>query len=408
MDLGVSNLPLTTEKAREPDADKDRPDAVTAEASKETLENTEKSDQALDNARRMGEWPVYWYYIRSMDYRYALAFISLFAIETFFEKFPQVWLNLFTTAESHHPGKYTSIYFGVYGLFAFLGLFTLGVTIWFWFVVILPKSANNLHRALLDAVQSAPIWFFSSTDVGTIINRFSQDMELVDMALPLAFFQTTFGILTCLTTIILISTGGQFVASLIPFILIFVYLLQTFYLRTSRQLRLLDLEARSPLYTHFLETIQGLVTIRAFGWHASFREVNNKHLSASQKPFYLLYCVQRWLNFVLDIFVAVLAVVVIAMATQLRGKTGGTNGAALGLSLVNILGFNVSLAELIDAWTIMETSLGSVSRVKAFVKTTPRELEPEEEVKMPVGWPNQGTIEFRNVTCSYQSVEHHP
>jgi hypothetical protein len=46
--------------------------------------------------------------------------------------------------------------------------------------------------------------------------------------------------------------------------------LQKYYLRTSRQMRLLDLEAKSPLYSHFLESLTGLVEIRAFGWSNDF------------------------------------------------------------------------------------------------------------------------------------------
>lgn len=50
----------------------------------------------------------------------------------------------------------------------------------------------------------------------------------------------------------------------ILFVLVSVYMVQRFYLKTSRQLRLLDLEAKSPLYSHFMETLSGLITIRAF------------------------------------------------------------------------------------------------------------------------------------------------
>ncbi|KAM3077460.1 hypothetical protein ACMFMG_006803 [Clarireedia jacksonii] len=35
-----------------------------------------------------------------------------------------------------------------------------------------------------------------------------------------------------------------------------IYFTQKFYLRTSRQLRLLELDQKSPVYTHFLETYE--------------------------------------------------------------------------------------------------------------------------------------------------------
>lgn len=44
-----------------------------------------------------------------------------------------------------------------------------------------------------------------------------------------------------------ILTSSPFMAISYPFLAIMLYILQGFYLRTSRQLRLLDLEAKSPL-----------------------------------------------------------------------------------------------------------------------------------------------------------------
>jgi hypothetical protein len=47
-------------------------------------------------------------------------------------------------------------------------------------------------------------------------------------------------------------------------------------------------------------------------------------LDLSQSPFYLLLCLQRWLNVVLDLLVAGIAVGVISLAIVLRGiMTGG-------------------------------------------------------------------------------------
>lgn len=37
---------------------------------------------------------------------------------------------------------------------------------------------------------SAPMSFFSSTDTGITTNRFSQDLELIDMELPVALIRT--------------------------------------------------------------------------------------------------------------------------------------------------------------------------------------------------------------------------
>lgn len=55
-------------------------------------------------------------------------------------------------------------------------------------------------------------------------------------------------------------------------------------------MRILDLEAKSPLYSHFIESLSGLVTIRAFGWGGNF-EVRIKFV-----PFRLAHYSERIAN----------------------------------------------------------------------------------------------------------------
>jgi ATP-binding cassette, subfamily C (CFTR/MRP), member 1 len=126
----------------------------------------------------------------------------------------------------------------------------------------------------------------------------------------------------------------------VPLLVLAIYALQNVYLKTSRQLRFLDIESRSPVYTHFLETLSGLSTIRAFGWQEASSEANIKHLDSSQRPYYLLYCVQRWLALVLDLIVAALAFIVVALAVNLREST---SPGLLGVSLNNVLGISLFL-----------------------------------------------------------------
>lgn len=145
-----------------------------------------------DGGRTVNDRDVYIYYLRTMGYGLISLFFGVIVIEIFLEKFPQAWLNLWVTAETQSPGEHTVMYLVVYGALAVLGLAVLGGVIWLWFVVLLPKSANELHRILLNAVIGAPVWFLSQTGMGNVINRFSQDMELVDMDLPLAFYHTVF------------------------------------------------------------------------------------------------------------------------------------------------------------------------------------------------------------------------
>lgn len=268
------------------------------------------------------------------------------------------------------------------------------------FMNLMPRAAIRLHHILLQTVMRAPPSFFAKTDSGVVLNRFSQDMSLVDLQLPIATITVFGSLFGCIAQMALISTGSSYMALTIPFTLLAIYGIQNVYLKTSRQLRYLDLENKSPLFTHFMETLDGLSTIRAFGWEKNAKEAFDRHMDHSQKPYYMLLCVQRWLNLVLDLLVTALAVIVMALAVNLKSTTAA---GLLGLSLNNILGFNKSLSTLVTSWTSLETSLGAVARVKTFAETTESEERTEQTYEPPAGWPSLGSIEIDDVSATYGS-----
>lgn len=81
---------------------------------------------------------------------------------------------------------------------------------------------------------------------------------------------------------------------------------QKFYVATSRQLKRLESVSRSPIYSHFGETITGAVTIRAFGQEARFIHDSQTKVDLNQICYYPSIVSNRCLmNF--DIFYMVLA-----------------------------------------------------------------------------------------------------
>lgn len=163
----------------------------------------------------------------------------------------------------------------------------------------------------------------------------------------------------------------------------------------------MDIEAKAPLYSHFIESLHGLATIRAFGWSRNAIRTNTQLLDRSQRPYYLLFCIQRWLTLVLDLSVACIAIILMGLTVALKGKI---SPGLLGIALVNVMEFGQVLSMLISAWTLLETSLGGIARIKSFATRTPCEdLEAEAE-QLPPEWPSRGVVSFNNICASYRSV----
>lgn len=170
--------------------------------------------------------------------------------------------------------------------------------------------------------------------------------------------------------LILLCVVGKYMAITFPFLMIAFVVIQRIYLRTSRQVRLLDIEAKAPLYAHFAETIDGISSLRAFGWCEVLQTECNKRINHSQRPFYALLCLQQWLTLVLNLVIAAMAVIIMAIATCLRDQF---SAGGMGVALNMVLSLNQILLEAIQAWTQLETSIGAVSRVHSFQKDTPCE-----------------------------------
>ncbi|KAL4935954.1 hypothetical protein BDV06DRAFT_205947 [Aspergillus oleicola] len=386
----------------------DKPNETSVESSmpSDPMEPTGRVDllddtDSTDSTRQNGDLSVYRYYA-SVSGRTTAAFsVIMTLLWCFCREFSTIWVDWWTEANAKHSNSNIGMYLGVYIFFGVFAMLLLVVVCWLVFVRIISKSALRLHDDLLKSTMRAPFQFFHEVDIGSITNRFSQDMDLIDMSLPLEGLNTLAAACSCLVKVIILAVFARYLAIAIPFISVLLYITQKFYLRTSRQMRLLDIEAKAPLYTHFLELVNGAATVRAFRWHARFNSTCLSLLNISQRPVYMLACIQHCLGFVLDLIVAAMAVIVVATVVFLRDKF---EAGDVGVALIMVMTFNQTLMQLIKYWTMTETSIGAVARVKNYVATTKPEEKEKENIlspELPPTWPANGLIQLNDVVASH-------
>lgn len=150
----------------------------------------------------------------------------------------------------------------------------------------------------------------------------------------------------------------------------------------------------------FLDTIQGITTIHAFGWSRAHVEKSLALLNSSQKPYYLLFCIQRWLILVLALIVTAIQIIVVGLAIALRAHV---SAGLVGLAVVQVTTLTKGLSDLVMQWTEMETSLGAVLRTYRFTHETPQEgCRGERITALHDDWPSGGTIAFEDVSATYR------
>lgn len=126
------------------------------------------------------------------------------------------------------------------------------------------RAARDLHDKLLNNTMRLPMSFFDTTPLGRILNRFSKDVDVIDNVLPMSMRFWIMMFFNVVAVLVVISYSTPIFLSVILPIGLMYYFIQKFYVATSRQLKRIESVTRSPIYTHFSETITGQSTIRAY------------------------------------------------------------------------------------------------------------------------------------------------
>ena len=129
----------------------------------------------------------------------------------------------------------------------------------------------------------------------THINRFAKDVDVCDNKLGQTLRIWTSTLANFLGTIILlISVLPWFALVIIPMAVLFFFI-QKIYVNTSRQLKRLESISRSPIYSHFGETLNGVGTIRAFRLQNKFSQHSETLVDNNQVCYFPSIIAQIWL-----------------------------------------------------------------------------------------------------------------
>merc|ERR1719444_198534 len=112
--------------------------------------------------------------------------------------------------------------------------------------------------------------------------------------------------------------------------MIFWYVRQ-YFVKTSRELKRLEGISRSPLFSTFSETLNGLQTIRAFKMQSEFRDQNRRAADHNSNIFFTYWVASRWLAIRMDWLSVLLIGVVTLCLVAVQGKI---DPAFAGLALV--------------------------------------------------------------------------
>lgn len=342
---------------------------------------------------------VYKHYVKNVGMKWILLMLGANVLFQSVTIGSNMWLSRWSSdSNAGNDTQLRDMYLGVYGAF---GLF-IGVS--GFLLDLAPRLGGlvagvRLHETLLKAILRAPLSFFETTPTGRVLSRFAKDMDSIDHDLPQEV-SDVFGLgFAVLATLVVISTSTYlFLAVVVP-IAILYYLLQRVYIATSRQLKRLESVSRSPIYSHFAETLQGTHTIRAYAVEERFIEASDERLDLNQTSDFANIIANRWLGFRLEM-VGNLIILFAAVFAILNRDT--ISAGIAGLSIAYSLQVTESLTWLVRTLSQLETETVSVERVKEYSEIKSEAEWTNASQLLPKNWPEVGSVQFNNFQVRYR------
>ncbi|KAK3775938.1 hypothetical protein RRG08_000349 [Elysia crispata] len=291
----------------------------------------------------------------------------------------------------------TGFYIGIYSVLVLAQV--IGNAIFMLLVYVqMVNASQRLHNSMLNNILHQSMAFFDSTPVGRILNRFSRDVDVLDVVISRLFWVVLHHFLNICVTIIFISYSTPIFLVVLPPLLFLYVKIQRFYTRISLQFRRLELKSRSPILSHLTDTEHGVTSIRAYRLGDSFFSQYQDIVDTNNKCNFVTDTSTRWIKVRLKLLTSTLV-----LFTCLFAVTSEDLSASMaGLSVTSALQVTFSMNMLVQYIAQQETNIVSCERVVDYANLP---HEPEwitPDTRPSPEWPGQGRISFHNYSTRYR------
>ncbi|PYH96650.1 putative multidrug resistance protein [Aspergillus ellipticus CBS 707.79] len=258
------------------------------------------------------------------------------------------------------------------------------------------NAAAQLFRLMLSAILRAPLGWLDKTPPGWILNRFTADVYMVDSRLGSDVIAVFNAGMDCVGVIL----GGVLVR---PALIVHAVALSIGalwytkrYLAAAREIKRLDSMSRSPVYEQIASSLQGIVTIRAFGQEERYIHRVQTKLDQQAQASWYLYLFNRWFTLRINVLGAIFSTATAFAVIGRKDVTASMVGCALAFT--NHLSF--AIVSLSRTYSTVEMDMNGVERILEYSAV---EGESSAGSDVPASWPEEGGLSIKNLTVAYDA-----
>ncbi|RWS30840.1 multidrug resistance-associated protein 1-like protein [Leptotrombidium deliense] len=376
--------------------DSDRKKSISKSPAKARL--TESEQQQVGSIK----FEVYKDYIKAVGVFGATVTVVSFMLANVFNVLSSLWLTAWSN-DANDPQNFNNTAQRDYRLGVYGGLGS-GETVFILFSSITLnlaclRASKVLHNGMIERILLAPMSFFDTTPLGRILNRFSKDIDSADVTLRFNLRMLISQFCRTVSSLVIISMETPiFLVTVIPLGIIY-YMVQKYYVTTSRQLKRIESTTRSPIYSHFSETVTGSTSIRAYGASEQLIQECHNRIDINHSSYFSSIAANRWLETRLQFLGYIIIFLAAIFAVVLRDKL--SPGIA-GLSISYSLTITMTLNMLVRASSDVETNMVAVERCLEYNKTPVEAPQYIESKKPKDNWPQKGGIKLVDYSTRYR------
>lgn len=311
----------------------------------------------MDEERNTGgvSWRIYMAYgrVMSKEWWFSISILALIlgqassVLNTLFLGF---WSG--QSISGFQQGQYMGLYASV-GAASALGALIASYTMFIAGI----RASFIMFDSGLKSVLRSPISFHDATPVGRIIHRLTKDVEKLDDRMCFQWYNMLVNLAAVFGTIFLVFYVFPLLGILfIPLTVIYI-VVGKFISKTSREITRLDAVQKSFIYSAFGKQLDGLSTIRAFGFQQQFHRRLQTSADRQIRSEYINLVSRRWLVLRLDSLGTVLVLGIGLFGVAMRNEVDPVKlGVVLTYAIRTVLVFGLMVHYTIQVGQEMNTA----------------------------------------------------
>ncbi|KAI9215804.1 P-loop containing nucleoside triphosphate hydrolase protein, partial [Blastocladiella britannica] len=173
-----------------------------------------------DSTSGVVDWAVYKAYLAACGRNNFFLFFPLFAIGLGIMSMHSYWLEVMSSAVARAAKQGGAadlvFYLGVYGGLSVANAVAMAALCYVAMVVMSIRASREFHTGLVERVLHAPMSWYDVVPAGRIVNRFSSDVDLLDMQIPLGLVNFMFAAGAILSSLVILGITSPWVLVVIP------------------------------------------------------------------------------------------------------------------------------------------------------------------------------------------------